>query len=269
MKKLFLTLAAFVVLTAALFMPTEDAMAQNIASTVYDFSSFPIADGLSPQYYVNQAVIGSMLAKNPDGTLAIDGAGQFYADSTVVTGFVSALAGMYNIPGTLEMDQAAEINYLTNLIAAGGTEASHTPAMKSTGAAAVSIPVAAGMEGKTYVDISINAQKLVYYVNGTPVLISDIVTGNTSKHHNTPQGVFQIYNKQLGRTLKGPGYSAYVSYWMPFTGNYGLHDATWRGSFGGNIYQTNGSHGCVNMPKDMAAALYNMVSVGTPVIIHD
>ena len=130
-------------------------------------------------------------------------------------------------------------------------------------------PAAAGMEGKTYVDISINAQKLVYYVNGTSVLISDIVTGNTSKHHNTPQGVFQIYNKQLGRTLKGPGYSAYVSYWMPFTGNYGLHDATWRGSFGGNIYQTNGSHGCVNMPKDMAAALYNMVSVGTPVIIHD
>lgn len=269
MKKFLLSVAAVVLFLAVSVMPAERVMAQNIASTVYDFSSYPIADGLSPQYYVNQAVIGNLLQKNPDFTLAVNESGLFYADSAAVNSFVSALASIYDIPGVLELDQAAERTYLTNLITAGGVEASHKPAMKSYGTTAVTVPASPGYEGQTYVDISITAQKLVYYVNGAPVLVSDIVTGNASRGSNTPKGMFSIYNKQLGRTLKGKGYSAYVSYWMPFTGNYGLHDATWRGKFGGEIYKTGGSHGCVNMPKDMAAALYNMVSVGTPVYIHD
>ena len=270
MKKFLLSVAAVVFMLAAIIIPSESVMAQNIASTVYDFSSYPIADGPGSQYYVNQAVIGNLMAKNPDSTLAVDASGLYYADSAAVSSFVAGMAAIYDIPGTLEMDQASERNYLTSLIAGGINEASHTPVMKtSAGTATVYVPAAEGMEGKTYVDISITAQKLVYYVNGSSVLVSDIVTGNTSKHHNTPQGVFSVYNKQLGRTLKGQGYSAYVSYWMPFTGNYGLHDATWRSSFGGQIYKTNGSHGCVNMPREMAAALYNMVSVGTPVYIHD
>lgn len=270
MKKIILTVAAVLMMFAAFIVPSDDAMAQNIASTVYDFSSYPIADGLSSQYYVSQAMTGTLLAKNADGTLAVDQSGLFYADSNAVKNFVSNLATVYNIPGSLEMDQTSEINYLTKLIASGSTEASHTPVMNSLSGSTVSTQTAAAQfEGQTYVDVSIGAQTLVYYVNGNPVLVSDLVTGNTSRHHDTPKGLFKIYNKQTGRTLKGTGYSAYVNYWMPFTGNYGLHDATWRKAFGGEIYKTNGSHGCVNMPKSMAEALYNMVSVGTPVYIHD
>ena len=48
----------------------------------------------------------------------------------------------------------------------------------------------------------------------------------------------------------------------------GLHDANWRSSFGGTIYQCNGSHGCVNMPPAKAQELYSMLSVGTPVIMY-
>ncbi|MBQ7463714.1 MAG: L,D-transpeptidase, partial [Lachnospiraceae bacterium] len=53
-----------------------------------------------------------------------------------------------------------------------------------------------------------------------------------------------------------------------FYGGYGLHDASWRGAFGGNIYKTNGSHGCVNMPRATAEALFATVNVGTPVVVH-
>lgn len=269
MKKLLMTISAVLLVCAAFIMPKQ-ALAQNIASTVYDFSSYPIADGLSSQYYVNQAVIGNMLAKNPDGTLAVDSSGLFYADSNAVSTFVSAMANLYDVPGKLALDQDAEKKYLTSLIKSGTNEASHKPSMNSiAGDTVVDATAAAQFEGQTYVDVSISQQKLIYFVNGAPVLVSDLVTGNTSKGHGTPKGIFQIYNKQRGRTLRGQGYSAYVNYWMPFTGNYGLHDATWRSSFGGEIYKTNGSHGCVNMPKSMAEALYNMVSVGTVVYIHD
>ncbi len=56
---------------------------------------------------------------------------------------------------------------------------------------------------------------------------------------------------------------------MPFYGNYGLHDASWRnGVFGGQDYLYNGSHGCVNLPEATAAFIYNWADVGTPVWIH-
>ena len=64
-------------------------------------------------------------------------------------------------------------------------------------------------------------------------------------------------------------YESFVSYWMPFIGgSYGLHDASWRSNFGGDIYIYSGSHGCVNLPPAKAGELYKMVSVGTVVIVH-
>ena len=59
-----------------------------------------------------------------------------------------------------------------------------------------------------------------------------------------------------------------VSYWMPFNGNIGMHDASWRSSFGGDIYKTNGSHGCINLPVSVAQELYGYVEKGTPVICY-
>ena len=66
-----------------------------------------------------------------------------------------------------------------------------------------------------------------------------------------------------------PIYETPVAYWMRVTWTgIGFHDATWQSAFGGSRYQTNGSHGCINMPYDQAAALYDMLSVGTPVVMH-
>ena len=64
------------------------------------------------------------------------------------------------------------------------------------------------------------------------------------------------------------GYRTEVTYWMPFYEGQGLHDASWRSAFGGNIYLTNGSHGCVNMPPYAAEAVYNNIEAGVAIIIY-
>lgn len=126
----------------------------------------------------------------------------------------------------------------------------------------------AGMP-ETYVDVNLTAQTMTYYLNGYAVLASPCVTGNVNAGNGTPAGFYSIKVMVPGKRLVGPTWNVWVNYWMRFTdGSIGLHDASWRSSFGGNIYQTNGSHGCVNLPPDVAATLYSMVTVGTPVVVH-
>ena len=121
----------------------------------------------------------------------------------------------------------------------------------------------------TYVDVDIENQIMTYYQDGQVMLQTSIVTGNVSKGRSTPTGVYSVYGKVQGKYLTGPTWKNWVDYWMPFTkSGCGLHDATWRSSFGGTIYQTAGSHGCVNLPHDVAAQLYSMVSIGTVVVVH-
>ena len=120
-----------------------------------------------------------------------------------------------------------------------------------------------------YILIDISEQKLTLYKNGKKVMRTSVVTGNESNGCGTPRGTFHVLGKSRGVTLSGPGYESYVEYWIPFIGSaYGMHDASWRSSFGGGIYKYNGSHGCVNMPTKAAGELYKKVSVGTKVIIR-
>ncbi len=67
--------------------------------------------------------------------------------------------------------------------------------------------------------------------------------------------------------MKGDNYRTPVNYWMPFYGNYGIHDAYWRAEFGGEVYLTNGSHGCVNTPPAAMAQVYANMESGTPVVL--
>ena len=131
--------------------------------------------------------------------------------------------------------------------------------------------------GNTYIDVDITKQHVVYFEKGKKKFETDCVTGCWAAGHNTPTGVYDIKSKGRNITLKSGGkkkdpgyYESFVSYWMPFLGNnYGLHDANWRSNFGGDIYKYSGSHGCVNLPPAKAGELYNMISVGTIVIIHN
>lgn len=124
--------------------------------------------------------------------------------------------------------------------------------------------------GLTYIDISIEKQRVILFENGRKVMESACVTGTPNRERATHYGSFRINYKQRNRILRGSQklYEAFVSYWMPFDGGIGLHDATWRGSFGGNIYKSNGSHGCINLPPAFAKQLYERVTVGMPVYVH-
>lgn len=128
--------------------------------------------------------------------------------------------------------------------------------------------------GNTYVEVSLAEQHLWYFKDGEKLVDCPVVTGNVLAGYNTPAGTFSLSYKQRGATLKGNNadgstYESPVSYWMPFYGNYGMHDAPWRGSFGGSIYRGNGSHGCVNMPVSSAKTLFNnLADKGVPVIVH-
>lgn len=125
------------------------------------------------------------------------------------------------------------------------------------------------IKGK-YVEVDISDQRLkIYNKKGKTILKTKIVTGiPTNPERETILGYFEIYNKQRNRVLIGKDYKTLVNYWMPFYKAYGIHDAYWRSEFGGGIYKTNGSHGCINLPKEVAPKVYKKVETGTPVLIH-
>lgn len=133
--------------------------------------------------------------------------------------------------------------------------------------------------GDTYAEVDISAQHMWYISGGSVVLETDVVTGEPIPEKETTLGVYDILEKSLNKTLVGednpvtgkPIYETPVSYWMRVTwSGIGFHDAIWQPAFGGTLYRDGlGSHGCINMPLDMAAALYNVISVGTPVIVHN
>ncbi len=119
----------------------------------------------------------------------------------------------------------------------------------------------------SYIDISISNQTLNYYEKNKLVLSSPIVTG---LNNSTPTGTYKVLYKSRNVNLRGADYVSFVNFWIAFKGNsYGMHDASWRSSFGGSIYKYNGSHGCVNMPYSKVRDLYNMVAPGTPVYIKN
>ena len=125
----------------------------------------------------------------------------------------------------------------------------------------------------TYVELDLSRQNVWMYVNGECVVDSPCVTGNVATGYSTPAGIYYLTYKTMNATLEGYNadgstYSSPVTYWMPFNGGIGFHDASWRYSFGGNIYMTNGSHGCVNLPYWAASTIYSYIDTSIPIIIY-
>ena len=115
---------------------------------------------------------------------------------------------------------------------------------------------------KTYVAVSLSEQHMWFYKDGELILESDVVTG-TKGSHDTPRGVYFISEMKDGKYLTGEDYRTWVNRWMRLTNRgHGLHDANWRGKFGSNIYTYDGSHGCVNLPKNVAYELYDLIKLG-------
>ena len=128
--------------------------------------------------------------------------------------------------------------------------------------------------GNTYIEVDLTEQYMWYYQDGNVIFESDIVSGLASDpERKTPPGIFTLYYKKSPDVLRGTkkadgtySYEQPVTYWMPFNGGIGVHDADWQPYFGGDRYLTGGSHGCINMPPDKAGELYNIIQYNVPII---
>lgn len=135
-----------------------------------------------------------------------------------------------------------------------------------------------GAEWSRYIDVDLEEQHAYFYdENGNVIWESDFISGNVNYPTRvTPTGVYAITRKATNERLytyeegKEKPNESTVAYWMPFIGNvYAFHDAPWQPSFGGTMYRDGyGSHGCVNLPPEKAAELYDIVEVGTVVVVH-
>lgn len=233
------------------------------------------------QVPVDASVVCDWMEHKENGEFATDADGSLILREGAVGEFIDRLAEEYDTVGasrqfratrgelvTVEggtygnkLDKEAEVAYLTDAFKSRRREV-HEPTYLQK----------AWVQGRndigtTYVEIDMGEQMMYYYVDGIQQIATPIVTGNTSRRMGTPSGVNFVYLKQQNRILRGPGYASHVDFWMPVKGNIGIHDASWRGKYGGNIYQTNGSHGCINTPRDAMVQMYEDVEVGTPVVM--
>ncbi|UWP59913.1 L,D-transpeptidase family protein [Ruminococcus gauvreauii] len=123
--------------------------------------------------------------------------------------------------------------------------------------------------GGTYVEVCIQEQKMWCYKDGQLVVETPVVTGNSATGHDTPSGsVWAIDAKKKDAHFKQ--FNVDVTFWLPFNGGVGIHDASWRSSseYVPSTFRSNGSHGCVNTPYDAAEQIFNTVDIGYPVIVY-
>lgn len=244
----------------------KDVLVQ--ADITYEFGS--------RQERVNAPVIAQWITQAADGSYVID--------DVEVTEYVEALAAKYDTFGlprqfytslgttvTLTdgdygwcMDQDATVVDLLNALGSG-YQGTMEPQYTYTAMSREENDI-----GDTYVEICISQQVMWCYKDGVCIVYTSVVTGNPNKGNATPSnGVWSIDAKMQNYTLVGEGYRSPVDFWMPFNGNVGIHDMQTRAYFGGTIYLTNGSHGCINTPYANAKTIYENVSIGTPVIVYD
>lgn len=235
------------------------------------------------QIPLTPAVLSTFLKADESRQLLLDEKGFIVIDEELVGQWVEKLAESYNTCDTVrefqssrgdivsvkystygtELDVEAEKEYLIRAVCEERTqEELHIPAYSQEG-------FVRGLDdiGGTYIEVDMTEQHMYYYVDGELALDTDVVTGNTGRRMGTPEGINFVYNKQRDRVLRGADYATPVKYWMPVKGAVGIHDAGWRKEFGGEIYKRNGSHGCINTPPDIMQELYDMVEIGTPVIM--
>lgn len=197
--------------------------------------------------------------------------------------YVEELAEQYNTVGTTRnfvtysgkhveevgprygwtIDEDAEFYGLLDTLRQGSSQ-TRTPEFSQVGAAYNSF----NDIGYNYIEVDLSNQHVYVFIDGKMVYDTPCVTGCVANGNGTPDGLYEITYKQSPAVLKGEDYETPVTYWMPFNRGIGLHDATWRGSFGGSIYQYNGSHGCVNLPYSAASIIYSYAYSGMPVICY-
>lgn len=225
--------------------------------------------------------IALWIAKDSDGNFKLDKNGMLTFDQNAIAAFVENLAKEYDTwhkfpfithdgreiilkKGNygIRIHQEKEISYLMDYLKQP-TEVVREPVYSKD----------VTYQGESiiddiYVEVDMTEQKMYFFTEGKQVFETSVVTGCTSKGMGTPEIVCYVNYKTRNTYLTGRDYRSFVNFWVPVYGGIGLHDATWRDEFGGEIYKKSGSHGCVNTPLEKMAELYEMLEVGMPVVIH-
>ncbi len=230
---------------------------------------------------VDGSVVCNFILMDEEGNFVLDEGGNLCTDEEKVYEFVDQLSDEYDTVGKVrqfqatrgdvvtveggiygnQIDRDAEKEYLLQAFLEGRREV-HEPAYLQMARNQGKDDI-----GDTYIEVDMTNQMMYYYENGELKIETPVVTGNTSLRRGTPTGTNYVYNKQRNRVLRGADYESPVKYWIPVKGAIGIHDASWRSTYGGEIYKTNGSHGCINTPLDKVSELYDMVEIGTPCIM--
>ncbi len=258
--------------------PAITADDQQIADTVSQINHYTSStvdyeiDGANEG--LDKGQILSLLDISKDGSVSID--------NSRLTSYVQRLASTYNTYGDVRkfktskgdtvkigggdygwvIDKTKEKKELLKDLK-GGKPVKREPVYEQRA-------IQSGLDdiGNTYVEIDYTNQHLWYYKDGSLVTDTDIVSGNINRGNGSPDGIFKIAYKQKDATLVGENYASDVKYFMPFAYNVGIHDASWRSTFGKQIYKTSGSHGCINVPPKKAQKLFQTLEVGTPVVAY-
>ena len=125
--------------------------------------------------------------------------------------------------------------------------------------------------GIRWIEVSIGEQRLTAWEGDLPILSTLVRTGKAS--WDTPRGTFRTFRKvamedmTLGGDPDDPDYYytpdvPWIMYFLE--GGFAIHGAYWL-----DIWGTPTSRGCVNVPVDLAAYLYEWAPLGTLVWIHD
>jgi len=229
---------------------------------------------------ISPAVVSDWIVTDKDG-FVLDEEGNLLIDRERTDAYIDMLADRYDTVGkertfqstrgelvTIEggtygnlIDREAEKEYLYEALLEKRREV-HEPAYLQEAREKGTDDI-----GDTYVEVDMGDQHMYYYENGELIIDTPIVSGDMLRKRETPSMVCFVYGKQRNRTLRGPGYASFVNYWMPVRGGIGIHDARWRDTFGGDIYKTSGSHGCINTPGEAMKIMYDRVEIGTPVVM--
>lgn len=232
-------------------------------------------------YPINAGIVCDWLLLDENGNFVFDENGALCTDENKVYEFVNQLADEYDTVGATRqfmstrgelvsveggiygnlIDREAEKEYLLAAFLEKRSER-HEPAYTQK-----AFKQGKNDIGDTYIEVDMTKQMMYYYVKGSLIIETPVVTGNTSRRRGTPVGTNYVYNKQKNRVLRGEDYASPVKFWIPVKGAIGIHDASWRDEYGGEIYKTSGSHGCINTPLEEVSKLYEMVEIGTPCVM--
>ena len=233
------------------------------------------------QEVINENIVAEWMILDENGAILFDENNRPLLDETMIQEYIAYLSATYDTVGTERNFQTTRGDIVTVSSSGYGnqldakTEYAFLLNAFQNKESGVRTPVylseakEKGLDdiGDTYIEVDMGSQQMYYYQDGEKRIETPIVTGNLSRRWGTPSKVCSVYFKQRNRVLRGANYATPVKYWMAVDGHIGIHDATWRKEFGGEIYKTDGSHGCINTPLEIMTELYEIVEEGTPVIM--